>query len=248
MHGSALLICAGMLSGAMNAAAGGGSFVSLPALVFAGVPVLSANASSTVALFPGALASAYAYRGDMRPLAGTSLRALVVSSVSGGFLGALLLLFTPQREFERVLPWLLLIATVTFATAGQIARALVERVKVSPTAVVLTQFLLGVYGGYFGGAVGLMMMALWSVYGATDIRAMNATKALLGGTMNAVAGLCFIFAGKVWWTQTLLVLAGALAGGYFGARFVRRIPPAWLRAGITIFNVVMTALFFLRSR
>jgi len=244
-----VLFAAGLIAGGMNAAAGGGSFVTLPALVFAGVPSLSANASSTVALFPGALASGYAYRLDIEPIAGTALRLLVLLSLLGGLLGALLLLVTPQRMFEHVMPWLMLVATVVFAlgpTLGQLlARA---QLKIGGRTIAVMQFLFGVYGGYFGGAVGLMMMALWSVVGATDMRPMSATKTLLVVATNAVAVVCFVAARQVWWTQTTCVLLGALCGGYFGARVARRIPSPQLRAGITVFNVAITIVFFVRGR
>jgi uncharacterized protein len=243
-----ILLCAGVLAGALNAAAGGGSFVTLPALVFAGVPALAANASSTVALVPGALASAYAYRHDIEPLEGTTLRLLTVLSVVGGLIGALLLLFTPQRKFDQVVPWLMLLATIVFAVGGKLGAWLRPRMKIGRPTVIVLQLLLGVYGGYFGGAVGLMMMALWSVYGTLELRPMNASKTLLVGAANAVAGLCFIAARQVWWPQTACVLTGAIFGGYFGARVARRIAARQLRAGITLFNVVMTALFFARCR
>lgn len=243
-----MLVFAGVLAGAMNAAAGGGSFVTLPALVFVGVPALSANASSTVALFPGALASAYAYRDDVTPIAGTTLPVLIALSLLGGLVGALLLLFTPQRQFDQVVPWLMLLATVVFALGGKLGMLLRARLSLGRRTILAMQFLLGVYGGYFGGAVGLMMMALWSVTSTLALRPMNATKTLLVGASNAVAVLCFIAAGKVWWAQTSCVLVGAILGGYFGAVVARRIPAGRLRAGISVFNVAMTIVFFVRSR
>lgn len=244
-----VLFGAGVLAGAMNAAAGGGSFVTLPALVFAGVPALSANASSTVALFPGALASGYAYRLDIEPIAGTALRLLVTLSLLGGLLGAVLLLFTPQRMFEHVMPWLMLVATVVFALGPKLGQLLARaHLQLGARTIVVMQFLFGVYGGYFGGAVGLMMMALWSVLGASDVRSMSATKTLLVVATNAVAVVCFVAARQVWWMETSCVLLGAIGGGYFGARVARRIPSPQLRAGITVFNVAMTIVFFVRSR
>jgi uncharacterized protein len=244
-----VLLGAGLLAGTMNAAAGGGSFVTLPALVFAGVPALSANASSTVALFPGALASTYAYRDDIQPIGGTRLLLLVALSLLGGLVGALLLLFTPQRTFEHLVPWLMLVATLVFAAGPKLGLLLVRvRVVLGARTIAVMQFSFGVYGGYFGGAVGLMMMALWSVHGATEIRPMSATKTLLVVATNAVAVVCFVAAKQVWWTETACVLVGALCGGYFGARVARRIPSVPLRLGITVFNVAMTVFFFVRSR
>ncbi|MEY4512334.1 MAG: hypothetical protein RLZZ450_4456 [Pseudomonadota bacterium] len=243
-----VLVGAGVLAGAMNAAAGGGSFVSLPALLFAGVPALSANASSTVALFPGALASTYAFRLDVEPVGGTAVRLLVALSLLGGLFGALLLLFTPQRTFEHLMPWLMLVATLVFAAGTKLGQLLLRaRLKFGVRTIAVMQFIFGVYGGYFGGAVGLMMMAPWTVHGATEVRPMIATKTLLVLATNAVAVVCFIAARQVWWPQTGCVLAGALCGGYFGARVARRIPSVQLRAGITVFNVAMTIVFFVRG-
>jgi uncharacterized membrane protein YfcA len=184
---AALLSGAGLLAGAMNAAAGGGSFVTLPALVAVGVPPVEANASSTVALFPGSLASALAYRDDLTPLGGLPLRTLIPVSLAGGLVGALLLLVTPARSFEAIIPWLLLAGSLAFAFGGHAGAALRRVVRIGPPTLLACQFLLGVYGGYFGGAVGIMMMAAWGLFGVSDVRAMNATKVVLVGATNAVA-------------------------------------------------------------
>jgi hypothetical protein len=247
MEHSLLLFGTGLLAGAMNAAAGGGSFVTLPALVFAGVPSVSANASSTVALFPGSLASAWAYRDDFKPFDGVSMRAMLLVSLAGGLSGALLLLLTPQRAFDAIVPWLLLAGTLAFAFGGQLSARLRQRVRIGPVTLLCCQFVLGTYGGYFGGAVGIMTMAVWSLIGHSDIKAMNAAKTLLVGTMNSIAVLCFILANKVWWTQTCIMLVAAVVGGYGGARVARRLPSYHLRVGISVLNFGMTAVFFLRS-
>src|SRR5262245_51489145 len=231
----------------MNAAAGGGSFVTLPALVAAGVPSVEANASSTVALFPGSLASAVAYRDDFAPLGFPPIRILILVSLIGGLAGALLLLLTPARAFDTIVPWLLLVGSLTFALGRRAGAALRRIVHIGPTTLLACQFLLGVYGGYFGGAVGIMMMAAWGLFGVSDIRAMNATRVLLVGATNAVAVLCFALAGRVWWPQAGVVLIAAVAGGYGGATLARRLADSYLRAGITAFNFLITAAFFLRA-
>lgn len=230
----------------MNAMAGGGSFVTFPTLVFAGVPSVNANVTSTVALFPGSFASAWAYRAEIGADEGLSVRKLLPVSLAGGLVGALLLLFTPVHTFDAVVPWLLLIGTLAFAFGRQAGAALRKVVRIGPVVLQSAQFLLAIYGGYFGGAVGLMMMAVWSLFGARDIHAMNAAKTLLVGVTNTIAVICFVLAGDVWWTPALVMLAGAVLGGYGGARLARRLDPRLIRLGITMVNVAMTIVFFLR--
>jgi uncharacterized membrane protein YfcA len=246
MNPTLLLAIAGFLAGVMNAVAGGGTFVTFPALVFAGVPSVAANATSTVALFPGAFASAWAYREDFRPLEGMATRKLLPVSLAGGVLGATLLLLTPQATFDAVIPWLLLLGTLAFAFGRRAGVALRRTVQIGPGILTCAQLFLSVYGGYFGGAVGLLMMAVWSLFGVTDLRAMNAAKALLVGSLNAIAVTIFIAAGKVFWPQAAIMAAAAVAGGYAGARVGRRLPQGYVRAIINTVNVIMTALFFWR--
>jgi len=230
----------------MNAMAGGGSFVTFPALVFSGVPSINANVSSTVALFPGSFASAWAYRDEFSATEGLSVKALLPVSLAGGLVGALLLLFTPVHTFDVVVPWLLLLGTLAFAFGRQAGDALRRVVQIGPAALRVAQFLLSIYGGYFGGAVGLMMMAVWSLFGVRDIHSMNAAKTLLVGATNTIAVVCFIIAGTVWWTPALVMLVGGVAGGYGGARLGRRLNPTHIRIGITMVNTAMTVVFFLR--
>jgi len=241
-----LLAAAGLLAGAMNAAAGGGSFVSLPALILAGVPSVAANASSTVALLPGAVTSSWAFRREIRPFEGVSIPLLLGLSLAGGGLGALLLLWTPQRAFDAAVPWLLLLGTLAFAFGPRLGAALRRVVHIGPATLIATQVVLSIYGGYFGGAVGIMMMATWSLLGITDLRAMNAAKTLLVGACNVIAAACFILAQAVWWPQTLVMLAAAALGGYLGAVIALRIPPARLRLAISILNFAVTGAFFIR--
>ncbi len=246
------LFIAGLLAGTMNAVAGGGSFVSFPALVAAGVPSVAANASSTVALVPGTLASAWAYttgpyRMGLVGFGGLRFRALLVASLAGGLAGAVLLLSTPAATFDAVIPWLLLLATIVFAFGRRIGAALRARVRLGRGAALAVQFVLGVYGGYFGGAVGLMMMAAWLLLDAADLKAMNPVRTLLTSAMNIVAVLCFVAAGQVWWPQALSVLVGAAAGGYAGARVGQRLPPVVVRAVVTLVTVGMTLVFFVRA-
>jgi uncharacterized membrane protein YfcA len=243
----ALLFAAAFLAGSINAVAGGGSFLTFPVLVFTGVPPIIANASSTVALFPGSLASAWAYRRDFTPFAGVGLRAMLAVSVVGGAAGALLLLWTPARTFDQIVPWLLLGATLLFAFGPRLTPLLRRVFPVGPASLLTLQFAIAIYGGYFGGAIGILMLALYGVFGLNDLNAMNAAKTLLAGVMNAAAVVCFVVAGTIWWPQTLVMLIAAVIGGYAGARVARRIDPKWLRAGVTMFGLAMSAAFFLRG-
>jgi uncharacterized membrane protein YfcA len=242
-----LLVVAAFVAGAMNAVAGGGSFLTFPALVFTGVPSVIANASSTVALFPGSFASAWAYRADFQDFKGVSFRAMLGVSLVGGVIGALLLLLTPQRTFDGVIPWLLLVATLVFTFAPRLTPLLQRRVQIGPRTLVTVQFFVAIYGGYFGGAIGIMMLSAWALFGLTDLKSMNATKTLLAGALNGVAVVLFVVAGKVWWLQTGVMLIGSVAGGYLGARFARRVDPRYIRTTIIAISVMMTIVFFART-
>ena len=240
-----LLIAAALGAGIMNSVAGGGSFLTFPALVFTGVPSIIANATSTVALCPGILASAWAYRNEFRALT-IPLKPAIVASIAGGITGALLLLLTSQKTFDAIIPWLLLGATVAFAVGPRITTMLKGKSWIGPKTLVGLQFVIGIYGGYFGGAVGIIMLAVWSLAGLQDIHGMNAGRTLLGGVMNAAAIVCFIIAHKVWWIQTSLMLVAAVVGGYAGARVARRVDQNRVRAAIICVSVVVTIVFFRR--
>jgi uncharacterized membrane protein YfcA len=241
-----LLICAALAAGLINSVAGGGSFLTFPALVFTGVPSIIANASSTLALIPGSAASAWAYREDFHKTEGFPFRAMLIVSIAGGIAGALLLLFTPQRTFDSLIPWLMLASTLLFALGPQISLVLRRMVHIGPITVIVIQFIVAVYGGYFGGAVGIVMLAAWSVFGLSDIHVMNANKTVLGVTMNGVAVVLFIIARKIWWPQTMAMLAAAVIGGYVGARFAKKVNQRYLRVVITVISASITVAFFLR--
>jgi uncharacterized protein len=242
-----LVLAAGLAAGAMNALAGGGSFVSLPALIAVGVPSVQANASSTVALFPGGIASVWAYREGLGPVATVSLPRLLLATLFGGVLGAVLLLRTPTATFDFLLPWLLLLATLSLSVGSQLGDSLRRRWRVKPWTVLLIQFCLGVYGGYFGGAVGIMMMALWGLLDGRDLKSMNAPRTLLVSAANAMAVLVFVIARAVHWPETLVMLVGATAGGYGGAQVGRRAPPRVIRVGTILLTSCITAVFFARA-
>ncbi len=245
---TALLLAAGagLLAGAMNAVAGGGSFVTLPALVAAGISPVLANASSTVALFPGSVAAAWTMRAGLRRFEGVGWVPMTVASIGGGLAGALLLLVTPDVTFGGMLPWLLLFGTLAFTFGRQAGAALRHVVTLGPSALLGTQFVLGVYGGYFGGAVGITMMAVWSLFGTGELRAMNAARVVLVAAANATAVLCFVVAGRVDWGPALVLGATAVLGSYGGARLARSADPRTLRALIIGLCTVMTVTFFAR--
>ncbi len=243
-----LIVGAAVIGGALNSVAGGGSFFTFPALVMGGLAPIAANATSTVALWPGSLASTWAYRNDVNHMR-RQLIQLAVVSVVGGFLGARLLLWTRNETFAHIVPWLLLTATTLFAISGRaVAYFRAHNTGTLHPGVLLTgQFLISVYGGYFGGGMGILMLATYALAGLTDIHAMNGLKSLLGAAINAAAVVTFIFAGIVEWRPALLMVAGSLAGGYFGARLAKRVDASRVRQLVIATGVVMTIKFFLSA-
>ena len=247
MEQTLILFATGLTAGALNAAAGGGSFITMPVMIYTGIPALEANASSTVALFPGSIASAVALKKEIQPIENISLRSMLLVTLLGGCIGALLLLFTPSKSFNVLVPWLLLIGTIAFAFGKQAGEILRKKFQIGTRLVIISQLLLGIYGGYFGGAAGIMMMAVWSLFGMKNIQVINANKTLLVAVANTIAVIVFIVAGKIYWTETLIMMAGTVVGGYGGARYVRKINPKVLRTAISIFNFIITALFFIKT-
>jgi len=242
------LAAAGLLAGAMNAIAGGGSFVTFPAMVLAGLPPVIANASSTVALFPGTMASSFAYRHDYGGIGPIRLAVLTPISLAGGLVGAILLLATPAHLFDVVIPWLLLLATLTFAFGARAGIMLRRVVTIGPRAVPVIHFVISIYGGYFGGAVGLMMMAAWSLLqGSDDFKSMAPARVLLTSAANGAAVLWFIVAGAVRWPEALAMLVASVIGGYLGARLTRLLPQVLVRRFVVGLTAFITLMFFLRT-
>jgi uncharacterized membrane protein YfcA len=248
---SALLFLAAAGGGALNSVAGGGSFLTFPTLLFMGVPAVTANATSTVALWPGSVASASAYRRDLA----TSRRYLVsygLVSLLGGWIGARLLLRTPDGAFREAVPWLLLFATLVFAFGASLVARLrrqrdveVERPEGGASlAAVLVQLAIAVYGGFFGGGIGIMMLAAFAVLGMRNIHAMNGMKNLLGACINGVAVATFVAAGAVSWPPALVMLGGSILGGYGGAAGARRLNPLLIRRFVIALGFGLSAYFF----
>ena len=240
---TALLLAAAFVAGALNAVAGGGSFLTLPALVFTGVPPVMANATGTVALLPGYLAGAWGFREDTAPPPGLSMRLLVVLSLIGGAAGAALLLVTPDATFRKVVPWLLLAATALFAFGPQLRKVLAGS---RPSTAKATMGVLAVaaYGGYFNGGLGILLLALFGLLGQTNLNAMNGLKNGVSALLTAIAVAIYASGGLVLWSQALMMMVAATAGGYGGARVARKLPAPLLRWGIVATGLVMAALFF----
>jgi uncharacterized protein len=247
-----LLFAAGAGAGLMNAVAGGGSFLTFPALVYAGLPSVAANASSTVALVPATLASIWAYmtgihRTGLVDIGGVPIGRIIAISTAGGLAGAVLLLSTPSTLFDGIVPWLLLLATLVFAFGGRVSAWLRQHAHLGSAAVLPLQFALGLYGGYFGGAVGIMTLAVWSLVTPHDLKTLNPTRMLTVAAMNGIAVAWFVAAGEVRWAETLVVLAGGLVGGFIGGRIGQRLPQGITRAVIMVVTAGMTVLFFRRA-
>jgi hypothetical protein len=231
----------------MNALAGGGSFVALPALIAAGMPSVQANASSTVALFPGGILSAIVYRGRVGSVAGVSLRPLLLVTLGGGLLGAVLLLETSTAAFDYIVPWLLLLATLALFFGCRIGAWLHRHWRVSRRPILYLQFALAIYGGYFGGAVGILMLAAWSLLDSYDFKALNASRTVMVSAANLMALLAFIVGGVVHWPETVTVMITASLGGVIGASVGRKAPPETVRAATLILATCITMLFFARA-
>ena len=242
-----LLIVAAFAAGVINSVAGGGSFLTFPSLVFSGVTPVMANASNTVALVPGTVASVFAYRGDVQRIGEKNLKLWFVVSLLGGAVGAGLLLVTSDKTFQQVAPWLLLFATALFAFGNKVSLAMRGRLHGSGWLMVLLMFPIAVYGGYFGGGIGIMFLAALRLYGMTDIHGMNGIKTILGGTLNALAALIFIANKQVAWKPTLVMMAASVAGGYVGPLLARKVSAGAIRGLVIVVGVVMTTYFFWKA-
>jgi uncharacterized membrane protein YfcA len=241
----ALLLVAAIWAGAQNALAGGGSFITLPALILSGLDARAANITSTVALFPGQVTTGWAGRKLATGAENLSLRTLVIISLAGGAVGALLLLVTPPRFFEGLLPWLVLFATAAFAWGSFRRRPETAR-ALKPAQAIALQFAIAIYGGYFGGGIGFLMLAVLSL-AKLPVRAAAATKNVLAGVMNGTAVLVFLFSGEVRWLQAATLAVGAVAGGLAGAWLLRRANEKILRIAVIVIGVALTAGLFIRA-
>lgn len=240
-----LVLVAGLWAGVQNSLAGGGSFVTLPALIFSGMSPLAANITSTVALFPGQVASGWAGRKMISGTGDLSFRALFVISIVGGALGGLLLLKTPSGVFTRLVPWLVLFATVLFAWGSFFRKQGEASLHLGRFGAAFSQFLIAIYGGYFGGGIGILMLAALAMAGL-PARFASATKNALSGVVNAAAVLLFLMSPDLHRLEAAILGAGALAGGLFGVWLLRRVNEKALRMGIVCIGLALTIGLFLR--
>ena len=245
------LFFAGALGGAMNAVAGGGSFVAFPALLFTGVAPIPANATNTVSLWVGTAVSTRAYRKYLK-LPKRIIVPLLAMSLIGGLAGALLLIKTPAHTFLRVIPWLMLAATLLFAfgrrLTGQLSAGISHEAGARAIAVAaLFELVVAIYGGYFGGGIGMMNLAMLAALGMTDIHAMNALKVIFVSAINGIAAATFVATGAIMWPQALVMIAGAGLGGYSGAHYAQKLPQRLVRAMVLAIGAGMTIYFFVKA-
>jgi uncharacterized membrane protein YfcA len=249
---AAVAFGAAFIAGAINSVAGGGTLVSFPALIWLGLPSVIANATSTVAIWPGSVGGMWGYRREMRSTE-PRMFALVVPSLIGGITGALLLRWTPTATFDRLVPFLILFATLLFMAQDPVQRML----KASNAAAhrstkwlicaMIFQLFVALYGGYFGAGIGILMLAALSILGLTDIHQMNGLKSFFALCINGVAALYFIAAGMVFWPDVLVMAMGAVAGGIGGAGVARRIGRTAVRRIVIAIGFGMALSLFIRK-
>ena len=286
LQGVALFFAA-ILAGALNSVAGGGSFISFPTLLFTGVPSINANATNTAALVPGSIASIPPYRKDLAHERRELILFSVISAI-GGILGAIILAKTPPSLFQKMIPYLLLIATLIFAAGNNLAAA-IRRLRGKPAqaqgsgkdadgvpaqaqgsaidvaetvqekegiphtstgaliAVLVIQFIISLYGGFFGGGIGIMMLAGFALLGMTNIHAMNALKVVLASVINGVAVITFALLGLILWPQAILMAVGAIIGGWGGATLAHVVPARSVRWFVIAVGIAMSIYFFFKK-
>ena len=247
---AALLIVAGAVAGVMNALAGGGPLIPFRALMFAGLPAIAANATNTVALLSGVGSSIWSYRRELETQKKWAWR-FAGPSLAGGLAGALLLLNTGEAQFRALIPYLILFAATLFTFQGPVLRLLdieahaIERSRYGLAAALLFQFAVAVYGGYFGAGIGILMLAALGILGHRDVHAMNSVKVVQAFLINVVAAAWFIFNGKVYWTEALLIAVGSGLGGVAGPWLGRRVGPRVVRGFVSVVGFAIGLYFLL---
>ncbi|WP_234730523.1 sulfite exporter TauE/SafE family protein [Acidocella facilis] len=243
-----VLALAGFLAGAQNAVAGGGSFLTFPALLFAGLDPRAANITSTIALFPGQATTGWTGRHMAGGAAGLSLRTLFTVSVIGGAIGAILLLATPVSVFTHLVPWLIAFATIVFIWGSffRKPRSEDEAPPISPRMGVVMQFIIAIYGGYFGGGIGILMMAALTAVGLA-VRHAGATKNVLAGVVNVAAVVIFLVESKQNWLLVGVLAVTAIIGGQVGVLILRHVPEKVLRVVVSLIGIALTIGMFLKA-
>ncbi len=245
-----ILFAAGALAGGLNALAGGGGFITLPALIWSGDAPVIANIGGTIAVWPGLVATLFAYR---RNLQGRKhpLPIYLALAVCGSVIGAVLLLFTTNAFFMALLPWLLLFATTLFITGPKItSRLRAIRGAEAPFPrwlVYVLLFCIAIYGGYFGGGMGIMTLAVLTLIGMNDIHEMNALKSLQVMVINGIGVVVFIISGRVHWAPALVMTSGCIVGGYAAGHFVQKVEQGKVRIAIACLASAMTLYFFFKA-
>lgn len=250
---AALIFIAGIAAGAINAVAGGGTFIAFPTLVLTGIPPLVANATCTVAVWPAAVASTYAYRVQLKE-SRKILPVMLSIGFIGGAIGAMLLLRTPEKHFSALIPWLMLLATTVFIFGKNLNQALGHFLGEHPASQRVRnlssytlQMAVAIYGGYFGAGMGILTLAVLQVLGMTHIHLMNALKITIGAAINTIAVVIFVLAGIVAWPQAIIMLVGGIAGGYWGAHLSLKVSPELVRRLVMLIAISTTIWFFVKE-
>ena len=242
-----LLITASFFAGIINSIAGGGSFLTFPALVFAGVPTIAANATSAVAVFPGYLSGALGFAKELKAFPKSKFLLLIFLSILGGVLGSILLLITPEVVFSFIIPWLLGFATLLFAFGNYVSKLAEKTSDKNGFKSNIATLLVCIYGGYFNGGLGIVLLALFSTLGMRDIHLMNGLKNIMSFALSAASVVTFAIAGIVFWKYAIIMMIAATIGGYFGVIVARKLSKSIIRIIIVIIGTIMTFIFFIKT-
>ena len=242
-----LLVSASFIAGIINSIAGGGSFLTFPALVFSGVPTIAANATSAVAVFPGYLSGALGFSKELKKYPKSKFLLLIILSIIGGIGGSLLLLITPASVFSYIIPWLLGFATLLFAFGDFVGKWAKKNSNSNGITGNLTTLIVCIYGGYFNGGLGIVLLALFSTLGLRDIHLMNGLKNIMSFALSAASVVTFAIAGIVFWQQAFIMMIAATIGGYFGVVVARKLSKNTIRVIIVLIGLIMTIIFGMKT-
>ena len=242
-----LLVSASFIAGIINSIAGGGSFLTFPALVFTGVPTIAANATSAVAVFPGYLSGALGFSKELKKYPKSKFLLLIILSIIGGIGGSLLLLITPASVFSYIIPWLLGFATLLFAFGDFVGKWAKKNSNSNGITGNLATLIVCIYGGYFNGGLGIVLLALFSTLGLRDIHLMNGLKNIMSFALSAASVVTFAIAGIVFWQQAFIMMIAATIGGYFGVVVARKLSKNTIRVIIVLIGLIMTIIFGMKT-